>query len=141
MVQYYDAVPEELGVWALQQFVFFIASAPLQGKHINVSPKGITPSTLALLDPNHAAYIDITGSGIETVSHVYENGRATIMFCSFDKSPRIMRWFCTGKVVEWDHPEFGQCLSRMGKEHVNGARAIIMFDIWKGTFKGSSSSV
>jgi len=91
MVHYYDSISDELRDWALQHQVFFVASAPLAGKHVNVSPKGLPASTLTVFDPNHVGYIDATGSGIETSSHMYENGRATIMFCSFDKSPRIMR--------------------------------------------------
>ncbi|KAK5130661.1 hypothetical protein LTR08_001871 [Meristemomyces frigidus] len=115
MVHFYDSISDDLRDWALQQQVFFVASAPLTGKHINTSPKGLPASTLTVFDSNHVGYIDATGSGIETISHLYENGRATIMFCSFDKSPRIMRWFCTGKVVEVDDPEFERCLARREK--------------------------
>lgn len=132
MVHYYDSISDELRDWALQQQVFFIASAPLSGKHINLSPKGLPARTLAIFDPNHVGYIDATGSGIETVSHMYENGRATIMFCSFDKSPRIMRWFCKGKVIEWDSPEFDMWLSRMDKKNIVGARTIILLTVFKG---------
>lgn len=131
MVKFYDSIPDNLRDWALDQQVFFTASAPLAGKHVNVSPKGLPATTFTIFDPNHAAYIDATGSGIETVSHVYENGRVTIMFCSFGKSPRIMRFFCTGKVVEWNQPEFGPLLEKMGKRRVEGARAIIMLDVFK----------
>ncbi|EMC91741.1 hypothetical protein BAUCODRAFT_79423 [Baudoinia panamericana UAMH 10762] len=131
MVQFYDSISDDLRDWALQQQVFFIASAPLTGSHINLSPKGLPASTLTVFDPNHVAYIDATGSGIETISHVYENGRATIMFCSFDKSPRIMRWFCKGRVVEYDDPEFEGWLKKMGKEKIVGTRAVILFDVWK----------
>lgn len=132
MVHHYDAIPDFLSEWAMKQQVFFIASAPLVGEHINLSPKGLPESTLHIFDPNHIAYIDATGSGIETIAHVYENGRATIMFCSFDKSPRIMRWHCKGKVVEWDEPEFEKLLKEMGKEKITGARAVIMLEVWKG---------
>ena len=116
---------------ALDQQVFFTASAPLTGKHVNISPKGLPSSTFSIFDPNHAAYVDATGSGSETISHVYENGRITIMFCSFAKSPRIMRFFCMGKVVEWDDVRFGQLLKRMGKERIEGARAVILLDVFK----------
>ena len=53
------------------------------------------------------------------------------MFCSFAKSPRIMRFFCTGKVVEWDHPRFEGLLERMGKEKIEGARAVILLSVFK----------
>jgi hypothetical protein len=131
MPHFYDHFPQNLQDWALEQAIFFTASAPRKGKHINVSPKGLPSSTFSIFDPHHAAYIDATGSGIETVSHIYENGRVTIMFCSFDSRPRIMRLFCKGKVIEHDSPDFNPCLKRMGKDHMEGARAIIMLDIWK----------
>lgn len=131
MPKFYDCIPDDLRYWALSQQIFFTASAPLTGKHINVSPKGLPSSTFTIFDPNHAAYIDATGSGIETVSHVYENGRVTVMFCSYGVSPRIMRFFCKGSVVEWDQPGFAPLLKKMGKVRVDGARAVILLDIFK----------
>lgn len=62
---------------------------------------------------------------------MYENGRVTIMFCSFAKSPRIMRFFCMGKVVEWDAPGFEPLLKRMEKKTIEGARAVILLDVFK----------
>ena len=132
MVHFYDHIPDDLAEWALKQQVFFIASAPLVGAHINLSPKGLPASTLHVFNKNEIGYIDATGSGIETISHIYENGRATIMFCSFDKSPRIMRWFCTGRVVEWDQPEYEGLIKAMGKEEITGARAVILLHVYKG---------
>lgn len=87
--------------------------------------------TLAILSPNQCAYLDATGSGCETVSHIYENGRVTIMFMSLDKSPRIVRLFCKGRVVEWDSSEFEGWVRRMGKEDrmVPGVRAVIVLDV------------
>ncbi|CAF9933180.1 MAG: hypothetical protein ALECFALPRED_005496 [Alectoria fallacina] len=131
MVQFWDSIPDNLQNWALDQQVFFTASAPLTGKHVNISPKGLPSSTFSIFGPNHAAYVDATGSGSESISHVYENGRITIMFCSFAKSPRIMRFFCMGKVVEWDDPRFDGLLRKMGKERIEGARAVILLDVFK----------
>ena len=68
---------------------------------------------------------------MSAIDLVYENGRITIMFCSFGMSPRIMRFFCTGRVVEWDEPEFEPLLKKMGKRRVEGARAVILLDIFK----------
>lgn len=126
-------IPNKSVEWALQQQVFFIASAPLTGDHVNISPKGCPTTTLSIFDKNTIAYVDATGSGIETIAHIYENGRATIMFCSFDKGPRIMRWYCKGRVVEWDQPEFEVLLKKMGKEPVMSARAVIVFHVWKAS--------
>jgi hypothetical protein len=131
MVKYYDAIDETLKEWALQQAVFFIASAPLTGRHINISPKGLPTSSFAILSPNFCGYVDATGSGNETISHLLENGRATIMFCSFEASPRIMRLFCKGRVVEWNEPGFDGWLKRMGDKKVLGARAVILLEVFK----------
>ncbi|KAJ5966298.1 hypothetical protein N7481_013012, partial [Penicillium waksmanii] len=131
MGKFFESISDDLGQWALRQRVFFVASAPLRGRHINLSPKGLPDSCLAILDPNQVAYIDSTGSGCETISHLRENGRITLMFCSFDASPRIMRLFATGSVIEWDQPEFPAYLKRMGKSEVAGARAVIKLDVFK----------
>jgi len=131
MVKFYESLSDDLRDWALEQQLFFIATAPRHGKHVNLSPKGLPADTLYFRDPNHVQYLDLTGSGAETISHVYENGRATLMFCSFSQSPRIMRLFCTGRVIEYTHPEFKSLLPRFGKAETPGARSIILLDIWK----------
>jgi hypothetical protein len=131
MPKFYDSLSDDLAAWACKQPVFFTASAPLAGKHVHISPKGLPSSTFAIFSPNSAAYVDATGSGSETISHVYENGRVTIMFCSFGKTPRIMRFFCKGRVVEWDQPEFEVLLTKMGKKRIEGARAVIMLAVFK----------
>ncbi|KAE8351270.1 hypothetical protein BDV28DRAFT_162463 [Aspergillus coremiiformis] len=121
---FYDSISNNLRDWALRQSLFFVASAPLRGRHINVSPKGLPDSSFAILSPNKAAYVDSTGSGCETICHLRENGRVTVMFCSFDASPRIMRFFCTGSVVEWNEPGFAPYLKQMGGKFLVGARAV-----------------
>ncbi|KAI1496225.1 hypothetical protein F5X99DRAFT_401119 [Biscogniauxia marginata] len=131
MPHFYDSCPLHLQEWALQQSLFFTASAPLKGRHINLSPKGRPSATFAIFDANHAGYLDLLGSGAETISHIYENGRVTVMFCSFDRQPRILRLFCTGRVVECDMPGFQDVIKRMGKQNVTGTRAVILLDIWK----------
>jgi hypothetical protein len=131
MPKFYPSISEDLRDWALRQSVFFVASAPLRGKHVNLSPKGLPDASFAILGPNEAAYIDATGSGNETICHLRENGRITVMFCSFDASPRILRLFCNGSVIEWNQPEFAKYLERMGKKTVLGARAIIHLDVYK----------
>ncbi|ESZ92835.1 pyridoxamine phosphate oxidase family protein [Sclerotinia borealis F-4128] len=131
MVQYFDSISKELADWAMAQPLFFVASAPTYGKHVNVSPKGLPGAMFRILGGKRCAYIDATGSGVETISHIYENGRITIMFCSFTSTPRIMRFFCTGKVVEWNTPSFASTLLELGMENVEGARAVILLDVWK----------
>ncbi|THY82988.1 pyridoxamine phosphate oxidase family protein [Aureobasidium pullulans] len=131
MVKFYPSLSTELSDWCMSQPLFYIASAPRYGSHINISPKGLPSTTFSILGPNTAVYIDATGSGAETIAHLYENGRCTIMFCSFDKSPRILRLFCKGRVVEFWDEEFGSLTRQMGMEVPVGARAVIVLDIFK----------
>lgn len=131
MVKFFEKIDESIGEWALKQAVFFTASAPTSGKHVNISPKGLPSSSLAILSPNQVAYVDATGSGNETISHIYENGRVTLMFCSFDAAPRILRFFCTGRVIEWDDKGFDSWLAKMGNKKILGARAVIVLDVFK----------
>jgi hypothetical protein len=97
---------ERLREFIAEQKMFFVASAPLAPDgHINVSPKGL--DCLRILGPVTVAYVDFTGSGIETVAHVRENGRLTLMFCAFQGPPRILRLRGRGEAIEpadeqWD---------------------------------------
>jgi Pyridoxamine 5'-phosphate oxidase len=85
------------------QPMYFVATAPHEpgpgaGGHVNVSPKGYQ-GTFAVLGPTAVAYLDLTGSGAETIAHVRQNGRITIMFCSFGDQPMILRLYGRGRVV------------------------------------------
>ncbi len=82
-----------------RQRMFFTATAPLEAHGlINLSPKGL--DTFAVIDPQTVAYLDLTGSGIETLAHVRQNGRMTLMFCSFEGPPNILRLYGRGEAVE-----------------------------------------
>ena len=70
MVKFYDSIDENLAEFMRNQSIFFVASAPLVGQHVNVSPKGHPKRSFAILGPNEVAYLDATGSGCETVAHV-----------------------------------------------------------------------
>lgn len=127
------SLPANLAEWAERQPVFFTGSAGTHGRHINVSPKGLT-SHFAVLGPNKCAYIDRTGSGCETIAHSYENGRLCLMFMSFGDTPRILRLFCRSTVVEWDQPQFQDLVTTISKrkrDAFDGARAVIICDIWE----------
>lgn len=97
MGKFYETVPEHIAEWTSQQNVFWVASAPLSSSgHVNVSPKG--GKEFGLLDEKTFWYGDLTGSGIETASHLHEtgNGRIVIMFNAFDGAPRIVRFWGKG---------------------------------------------
>ena len=80
-----------------RQQLFFVATAPLDGGHVNLSPKGM--DSFRVLGPTSVAYLDNVGSGNETAAHVLENGRITIMFCAFEGSPLILRLYGRGRSV------------------------------------------
>ncbi|KAK5997889.1 Pyridoxamine 5'-phosphate oxidase family protein ustO [Cladobotryum mycophilum] len=127
------SLADDLARWAECQPVFFTGSASTHGRHVNVSPKGMD-AHFAVLGPNQCAYIDRTGSGCETISHAYENGRLCLMFMSFGNTPRILRLFCRVTVVEWDQPTFPPLVRKVAKgkrEAFDGARAVILCDIWE----------
>ena len=106
----WDAIPDHLAQWMPAQPVWFVASAPLSASgHINLSPKG--DDTFRVLDPHTVAYLDLTGSGAETIAHTRENGRLTIMFCSFGEKPDIVRLYGIGEAVLADHPDFAELVA------------------------------
>nr|WP_281352453.1 pyridoxamine 5'-phosphate oxidase family protein [Phytoactinopolyspora alkaliphila] len=109
------------------QKMFFVATAPSGSEgHVNVSPKGIGGS-FAVLDEHSVAYLDYTASGAETIAHLRENGRITLMFCAFEGPPNVVRLHGTGRVVALYDPEFSE-LIELFSEH-RGARAVIVVDV------------
>jgi len=101
--QVYPELDRRLVEFIGRQRMFFVATAPCvdssgDGGHVNVSPKGYR-DTFAVLGPRTVAYLDLTGSGAETIAHLRQNGRITLMFCSFDATPKILRIYGRGTVV------------------------------------------
>ena len=105
MGKVYDSIDESLKEFIQRQRMFFVATAPLAGDGlVNLSPKGL--DSLRVMDEHTVAYADLTGSGIETVAHIKENGRIVVMFCSFEGAPKIVRLHGRGEVIEPSHDEF-----------------------------------
>ena len=101
----YSALDDRWAEWIGKQRMFFVATAPLAGDGlINLSPKGM--DTFRILGPTEVAYLDLTGSGVETIAHLRENGRITIQFCSFEGPPLILRIYGQGSVIWPDDPAF-----------------------------------
>ena len=101
---FFEVLDEKLTAFIQKQAMFFVATAPTEGR-INLSPKGL--DTLRCLDKTTVAFLDLTGSGNETAAHLSENGRLTMMFCSFAAEPKILRLYGTGTVIgqhdsKWD---------------------------------------
>jgi hypothetical protein len=105
-------IDEKLRAFVEAQHLFFVASAPLTGDgHVNVSPKGAADRCFRVLDPHTVAYLDLTGSGSETVAHLRENGRICVMFCAFDGPPRIIRFRGHGEAITVGDPRFNEALA------------------------------
>ncbi len=132
MGKIFDGIDEHLRGWIAAQPLFFVASAPLAGDgHVNVSPKGPI-GTLAVLDEHTVAYLDMIGSGAETVAHVRENGRLVVMLCAFTGPPRIVRLHGRGEVVPAADERFSELEERCGFAQpgvADARRAIIVLDV------------
>lgn len=128
MGKFYDAMTDHHREFIRKQHIFFVASAPLSAEgHVNVSPKGM--DSFRILGESKVGYMDVVSSGNETSAHMHENGRVTIMFCSFEGSPNILRLYGKGYTVlpgtaEWDElsPQFNL---------IPSTRQLIVADIHK----------
>jgi Pyridoxamine 5'-phosphate oxidase len=123
MAASFSEIAPDLAEWMQEQPLFFVATAPKDG-HVNVSPKGY--DTFRVLGPRRAAYLDLTGSGIETIAHLRENGRITVMFCAFAGNPRIARIHGSGRVHELGTDGYDALAPAFAD--LPGARAIIEID-------------
>jgi hypothetical protein len=122
MAKTYDSINLDLQRFMERQKLFFVATAPSRDGHINLSPKGLE-GTMRVVDEQTVAYLDLTGSGVETISHLRENGRICMMFCAFEGPPRIVRIHGTGEVLEPDDDGFGALVD--GFDEYPGVRSII----------------
>ncbi|HET6626026.1 MAG TPA: pyridoxamine 5'-phosphate oxidase family protein [Nocardioidaceae bacterium] len=109
-----------------RQHVFFVATAPSAGGRVNVSPKGIG-GTFTIVDDLTVAYLDLTASGAETIAHLRENGRITVMFCAFEGAPNVVRLHGRGRVVTLYDDEYADWGRRFTE--ARGARAVIVVDV------------
>ncbi len=127
MSKVYARIDGRIRAFLERQHVFFVATAPSGGDgHVNVSPKGIG-GTFAVVDDHTVAYLDITASGAETIAHLRDNGRITLMFCSFEAAPTIVRLHGHGRFVTLYDEEFPQLLKLFTE--TRGARAVILVDV------------
>jgi len=112
--------------WISQQKIFFVSTAPVSPDGlVNCSPKGM--DTFRVLGPRTLAYLDLTGSGVETIAHLRENGRITIMMCAFDGPPKIFRFYGRGEVFEKGSDRYGELISEF--IGLPGVRSIIHIDV------------
>ena len=143
MGKLYAELDERLRKFIGRQPVFFVATAPClspdgDGGHVNVSPKGYR-DTFAVTGPHTVAYLDLTGSGAETIAHLRQNGQITIMFCSFDHETKVLRLYGSGHVVlpgsaQWDEltvhfPRTAGLAPGPGDVELTNQRAIIVVEV------------
>lgn len=126
MGKVFDGIDDALRAWIGEQSLFFVATAPLSADgHVNLSPRG--HDTFSVLGPHRVAWVDYTGSGVETIAHLRENGRICLMFCSFGHRPRIVRLHGTGWVALPGEPAFDDVVARH-PEHPS-TRAAVVVDV------------
>lgn len=131
MGRIYDAIDDTLHRWLSRQPMFFVATAPNDPEgRVNLSPKG-GEGVFRVLGPNRVGYVDLVGSGVETVAHLRENGRIVLMFCAFGGPPKIVRLHGQGRAIPEDDPEYAALLPEFAlpEEHVPLARGMVMVDV------------
>ena len=117
-----ESLDDELRRFLGAQRVFFVATAPSgDGGHVNLSPKGY--DSFRIVDDRTVAYLDLTGSGVETIAHLRQNGRITLMFCAFEGPPRILRLYGAGEVILPTDPRWADLAGQFSD--TPGARSII----------------
>ncbi|MER7751452.1 pyridoxamine 5'-phosphate oxidase family protein [Kitasatospora sp. NPDC097643] len=128
MSKVFPALDEELRRFIEAQPMFFVGTAPSGSDgRVNISPKGYR-DTFTIVDDHTVAYLDLSGSGAETIAHLRQNGRIVVMFCSFDRRSRIVRLHGHGRVVRPDEPEFAEVGATFNLDHP-GKRAIIVIEV------------
>ena len=135
MGRLYDTIDDTLAGWIAKQRLFFVATAPTDADgHLNLSPKGAM-DTFCVLNPTTVAFLDLMGSGIETVAHLRENGRIVVMFCAFEGPPKIVRLHGRGRVVQRDQPESDTVLTAFepNTEIMEVLRSIIVVEVTRIT--------
>lgn len=122
MGKVYESIDDRITEFIQAQQMFFVGTAPLGGEgHVNLSPKGL--DSFRILDEQTVLYLDLAGSGVETVAHLRENGRIVLMFCAFTGAPKIVRLHGVGEVIAPGHADFDE-LSELF-ENYTGLRSII----------------
>ncbi|MFF5567316.1 pyridoxamine 5'-phosphate oxidase family protein [Streptomyces sp. NPDC012623] len=122
----YERIDGRIRTFIEEQPVFFTATAPLAGDgHVNLSPKG-REGTLVVIDELTLAYLDFGGSGAETIAHLRENGRITLMWCAFSGPPKVLRVHGRGEPVFRDDPRWAEYIPYFEGADGPSARAVIV---------------
>ena len=122
MAEFFDSINDKLRRFIEDQKIFFVSTAAADGR-VNLSPKGY--ESFRILDPNRVVWLNLSGSGNETAAHLRQVNRMTIMFCSFQTQPRILRLYCRARAVHRRDENWDSLYSHF--ENFKGARQI--FDV------------
>jgi hypothetical protein len=126
MAKVHPQIDADLAAWLAAQPLFFVATAPLSGDgHLNLSPRGL--DCFSVLGPHQVAWVDVAGSGVETIAHLRENGRIVLMLCAFTGPPKIVRLHGRGRVCLPGTPEYDDVTARH-RSHLS-TRAVIVVDV------------
>ena len=131
MGKVFDEIDEKLAAWIGRQRMFFVGTAPSgDGGHVNLSPKG-GRNLFRVTGPLGFAYVDLMGSGIETVAHLRENGRIVVMFCAFEGPPKIVRLHGVGRPVQQQDEDFSDLLEsfEVSDEQRAAVRSVITVEV------------
>jgi len=127
----FKGIDSQLEAWISKQPLFFVATAPSGSEgHVNVSPKGGS-GLFRVLGPNTVSYLDLVGSGAETIAHLRENGRIVVMFCALEGAPKVIRLHGVGRVVDPGHPEYEKRMAAFepSEDTTLISRSIIVIDV------------
>jgi hypothetical protein len=120
-----DRIDEATTAWIDAQPMFFVATAPTAGGHVNMSPKGL--DSLRVLNEKEIAYLDVTGSGAETIAHLRDDGRITLMWNAFDGPALILRVYGRGHVCLLGSARFEELIALFDERR--GIRSVITVDV------------
>ena len=128
MGKVYEEITDRLAAFIEEQHVFFVATAPKNADGlINISPKGY--DCFRILGPKRVAYLDMTGSGVETIAHVKQNGRLTVMFCAFKGPAKILRLYGDARVYERGDEGYEALLAKFPE--FPGTRSVVVSDVFR----------
>jgi Pyridoxamine 5'-phosphate oxidase len=131
MAKVFEQIDDRLRAFVERQPLFFVGTAPSgRDGHVNVSPKG-GRGLFRVTGPRGLAYVDLMGSGIETIAHLRDNGRIVVMFASFEGPPKIVRLHGRGRAVEEADPEFAGLLASfdVSEEQRRAVRSVICVEV------------
>ena len=119
-----EHITEDLQNFIKSQKIFFVGTAMSKGR-VNISPKGM--DTFRILGPNKIVWLNLTGSGNETATHLQENNRMTIMFCAFEGKPLILRLYGNAKIFHERDSSYNEYIELFPP--IAGSRQVIEMEV------------